>query len=234
MILFLKLFLAHLIADFFLQPAKWVQEKEEKKLKSGKLYIHVLLHIAITTLILWDFKLWYIPLIIGISHFIIDALKLILQNEKTKRLLFFIDQLCHILVIAIVYFGISKDSFNLNTILTDQNILLVTCLLFLTIPASIIMKTIFLKWNILELTKNEESLEDAGKYIGILERLFVFIFIIFGHWEAVGFLITAKSVFRFKDLRDSKERQLTEYILIGTLISFGIAIITGILYNLMT
>jgi hypothetical protein len=96
------------------------------------------------------------------------------------------------------------------------------------------MKTIFLKWNISELTKNHESLKDAGKYIGILERILVFIFIILNHWEAVGFLITAKSVFRFGDLKESKDRQLTEYILIGTLISFGIAITTGIIYTTLT
>ena len=53
------------------------------------------------------------------------------------------------------------------------------------------------------------------------------------HWEAVGFLITAKSVFRFGDLKESKHRKLTEYILIGTLISFGIAIITGITFQIL-
>ncbi|TXG39339.1 DUF3307 domain-containing protein [Seonamhaeicola maritimus] len=233
MILFLKLFLAHIIADFFLQPAKWVKEKEKKKLKSSKLYIHVLLHIIVTALILWDTSLWGIVLIVGTSHLIIDALKLIIQKKKTKRLLFFIDQLCHIIVITICYYIFSDESFNLKFIITEDVLLLITCLLFLTIPVSIIMKIIFLKWNLSELTKNNESLEDAGKYIGILERVLVFIFIVLGHWEAVGFLITAKSVFRFGDLRESKDRQLTEYILIGTLISFGIAIITGILYNLI-
>ena len=75
-----------------------------------------------------------------------------------------------------------------------------------------------------------ESLKDAGKYIGVLERVLVFIFIVVGHWEAVGFLITAKSVFRFGDLTASKERKLTEYILIGTLISFGIAIVISLVY----
>jgi len=46
----------------------------------------------------------------------------------------------------------------------------------------------------------------------------------------VGFLLTAKSVFRFGDLKESKDRKLTEYILIGTLLSFGIAIIVGLSY----
>ena len=95
------------------------------------------------------------------------------------------------------------------------------------------MKTIFLKWNINKLIESNESLKDAGKYIGILERILVFVFIITDHWEAVGFLITAKSVFRFGDLKESKNRKLTEYILIGTLISFGIAILIGLLYQFL-
>jgi hypothetical protein len=76
---------------------------------------------------------------------------------------------------------------------------------------------------------NEKSLNQAGKYIGILERIFVFIFVITGKWEGIGFLLAAKSVFRFGDLKESKDRKLTEYILKGTLLSFGIAIATGML-----
>ena len=60
--------------------------------------------------------------------------------------------------------------------------------------------------------------------------LFVFVFIITNHWEAIGFLLAAKSVFRFGDLTSSKDRKLTEYILIETLLSFGIAIFLGVLY----
>ena len=230
----LKLLLAHLIGDFFLQPEKWVKEKEKKKLKSPKLYLHILIHVALTIVLLWDISLWPLAVIIGSSHLLIDGLKLVLQKKKTKRLLFFIDQLLHILVIIGCYFLYSNNTLHLETFINENNLLLLTCLLFLTIPASIIMKTIFLKWHISELTKNNESLKDAGKYIGILERVLVFIFIILNHWEAVGFLITAKSVFRFGDLKESKDRQLTEYILIGTLISFGIAIITGIIYVVLT
>ena len=93
------------------------------------------------------------------------------------------------------------------------------------------MKVIFLKWNIAKLTEGNKSLKDAGKYIGVLERVLVFVFVILDHWEAVGFLITAKSVFRFGDLTATKQRKLTEYVLIGTLISFGIAILTGLIYQ---
>ncbi|MEO8774066.1 MAG: DUF3307 domain-containing protein [Gelidibacter sp.] len=226
----IKLLLAHLIGDFFLQPTSWVKEKEKRKLHSPKLYLHVLIHIGLLFLILWDVTKWPLILIIGFSHLIIDALKLTLQSKKTKRSLFFLDQLLHILVIVTVYWIFITPDVVLDNIINERNLLLITSVLFLTIPVAIIMKTIFLKWNISKFTEGNESLKDAGKYIGILERVLVFVFVIFDHWEAVGFLITAKSVFRFGDLRESKERKLTEYILIGTLISFGIAILTGLLY----
>ena len=51
MILFIKLSLAHLIADFLLQPNRWVIHKESNKAASKYLYLHVLLHFVITMLL---------------------------------------------------------------------------------------------------------------------------------------------------------------------------------------
>jgi hypothetical protein len=81
-----------------------------------------------------------------------------------------------------------------------------------------------------QINTDHKSLPNAGKYIGIIERLFVLVFILLGRWEAIGLLITAKSVFRFNDLKESNNRKLTEYILIGTLVSFGLAILAGLWY----
>lgn len=78
---------------------------------------------------------------------------------------------------------------------------------------------------------NDQSLPDAGQYIGIIERLLIFTFILVGQWGAIGFLMAAKSIFRFGDLTRTKDRRLTEYILVGTMLSFGTAILTGILYQ---
>ncbi|MDR7212530.1 Ni/Fe-hydrogenase subunit HybB-like protein [Flavobacterium piscis] len=58
----------------------------------------------------------------------------------------------------------------------------------------------------------------------------IFIFIITSFWEGVGFLLAAKSIFRFGDLKENKEIKLTEYILIGTLISFALAIFIAEIY----
>ncbi|TYA55973.1 DUF3307 domain-containing protein [Formosa maritima] len=230
MILLIKLFLAHLIGDFVFQTKKSIKQKERLKLKSSAIYIHIGIHIILLFLLLWDITLWPIILTIGVSHFFIDASKLVFQKKKTKRLWFFLDQCLHIIMIFVAYFIFIDHSFKISSIFTQNNLLLITCVLFLTRPVSIIMMVVFSRWNIEKLTSGNESLKDAGMYIGMLERLLVFIFIITNHWEAVGFLITAKSVFRFGDLKESKHRKLTEYILIGTLISFGIAILTGILY----
>jgi hypothetical protein len=91
--------------------------------------------------------------------------------------------------------------------------------------ASVIIKILVTKWK-----QESESTNEAGKYIGIMERLLVFVFIILNQWEGVGFLLAAKSVFRFGDLTKNHEIRLTEYILIGTLLSFGIAICTALAY----
>jgi hypothetical protein len=229
-LLILKLVLAHIIGDFFLQPQKWVKDKEKKKLKSVWLYAHIAVHLGLMLVLVWDFLYWKLILSITVIHFVIDALKILLQNKNNKRLLFFIDQLLHFATILILVPLFYKDDFEFVFSFGSSELLLLICAVFLTTPTSIIMKTIFSKWNISKITKGNESLKDAGKYIGILERLLVFTFIIVGQWSAVGFLITAKSVFRFGDLTASKERKLTEYILIGTLISFGIAILVSLIY----
>ncbi|MFS4492121.1 DUF3307 domain-containing protein [Maribacter sp. 2308TA10-17] len=230
MILFTKLFLAHLIGDFLLQPNKWVLHKEEKKAKSKYLYFHVLIHAAATLLLLWDFSYWKIVLVILVSHYIIDLLKLHVNRFfENKSIPFFIDQVLHIIVLyCCAYFdNLWVHTQELLTLL-DWN--LVTAVVFVTFPAAIIMSKLLEKMSD-QLEMDHESLPNAGKYIGIIERLFVLAFIILDQWGAIGLLITAKSVFRFNDLKESNSRKLTEYILIGTLISFGIAIITGIIYT---
>jgi hypothetical protein len=108
--------------------------------------------------------------------------------------------------------------------------ILATGTLLLTKPTSIFIKTIISIWSPETQDNNQDnSLANAGNYIGILERLFVFGFILTGHFEAIGFLLAAKSIFRFGDLKEAKDRKLTEYVLIGTLISFGIAILIGLI-----
>ena len=54
----IKLLLAHLLGDFFLQPDQWVAEKEALKLKSNKLYLHIAIHTAMVFLVFFSFDVW--------------------------------------------------------------------------------------------------------------------------------------------------------------------------------
>jgi len=228
--IFIKLILAHLLGDFILQPDSWVADKERRKLKSPYLYLHVLIHTILSFVFLWNTDLWWVSLLVGITHLIIDASKLIFQNVKNKKRWFFIDQMLHILVIVGISFYFKEFSFDF---LNNQEILkIIMAALFLTTPASIFIKILLSSWTPVPETQSSlqtDSLSSAGKYIGILERLLVFTFIMVNHWEGVGFMVAAKSVFRFSDLAQAKQRKLTEYVLIGTLLSFGLAVLTGIL-----
>lgn len=64
--------------------------------------------------------------------------------------------------------------------------------------------------------------------IGWTERTLIFLLIITSNLAAVGFILTAKSIFRYVDLKDSKDKKKTEYILIGTLLSFAFAVTIGL------
>ena len=69
--------------------------------------------------------------------------------------------------------------------------------------------------------KPEAEVEyNRGRIIGALERLMVFFFVFHGAFDALGFLIAAKGMSRFKQLDN---REFAEYFLVGTLSSVIIA-----------
>lgn len=227
MIVFVKLLLAHLIGDFLLQPTSWVKDKEKQKHRSVYLYLHTLLHFILAWILVGEIAFGWFAFGLAITHGFIDFLKLNFQNKKTQRLWFSVDQILHLVVIisvTLIYNNTTVDF----TSFGNQFWITITGFILLTKPTSIIIKNIISIWTP-ENKTNDDSLQNAGNYIGILERLFVFCFILTGHFEAIGFLLAAKSIFRFGDLKEAKDRKLTEYVLIGTLLSFGIALLIGIL-----
>ena len=229
MILFIKLLSAHLLGDFIWQPNSWVADKEAKKHKSIFLPLHILLHGVLAAILVGETQFVPYAVLIAVTHGIIDLIKLNFQKTKTKRTWFVADQIAHILILTgIVVLYENKSIIHFWQI--NEFWILATGILLLTKPASIFIKTIISIWSPESQNSNQDnSLANAGNYIGILERLFVFGFILTGHFEAIGFLLAAKSIFRFGDLKEAKDRKLTEYVLIGTLISFGISILTGLI-----
>jgi hypothetical protein len=228
MILLVKLLLAHLLGDFLFQPDSWVQAKEKKKLAAWQLYLHALIHFVLIILLVSDTGLLIWAVVIAVTHLLIDIVKLYMLKEKNRRWYFFIDQIIHLFIITVVWFIYTGYPNPLQNLSFDRILLYLTAIFALTTPSSIAVKSFISKWTPQTASDDTDSLQEAGKTIGILERLFVFAFVLSGHWEAIGFLLTAKSIFRFGDLKESKDRKLTEYVLIGTMISFGIAIVAGV------
>jgi hypothetical protein len=68
--------------------------------------------------------------------------------------------------------------------------------------------------------ERRRGLENGGKRIGQLERVLILLFVLSGQPASVGFLVTAKSVFRFGELKEGDGRKEAEYIIIGTMLSF--------------
>lgn len=229
MIIITKLILAHFIGDFIFQPKRWVKDKECLKAKSLKLYIHGLIHGLLVLLILWDFNYWLLALLVTALHVIIDGIKLYAQKDENKSEWFLIDQALHIINIFVLWVLFFKPELNLVLLFENTYIwVYLTAFIFITIVTSIVIRELMSNWTNALNESSEDSLSNAGKYIGMLERILILIFVVTGHWEGIGFLVAAKSVFRFGDLKESKNRKLTEYILIGTLLSFAIALFTGL------
>jgi hypothetical protein len=67
----------------------------------------------------------------------------------------------------------------------------------------------------------DEKEFNAGRVIGMLERLLIYFFIMIGEITVIGFIIAAKGFTRFKDL---DKRDFAEYVLIGTLLSSFLAL----------
>ena len=65
----------------------------------------------------------------------------------------------------------------------------------------------------------------VGATIGILERLLIVTFMLASAEAAIGFVIAAKTIARFRLLDD---RDFAEYYLLGTLASVGVAVLTGL------
>ena len=70
-----------------------------------------------------------------------------------------------------------------------------------------------------------DGLKNGGRYIGWLERSLVLLLVLEGETGGVGFLIAAKSILRFGDVKEPGQRRRAEYVIIGTFLSFGWALL---------
>ena len=120
MILLLKLLLAHLAGDFIMQPGTWVRDKEAKKHRSSKLYLHVLLHGLVAWALVWDIRFWPWVIVIVVGHYVIDLAKILFQKNDSKVLWFALDQFMHILIIVLIWYHWQQPVLNLEGFPLDK------------------------------------------------------------------------------------------------------------------
>ncbi len=253
----IRLVIAHIATDYIFQSKSMVEAKYNKAYKSPALYFHCLVSVATSWLALdlnFGFSLW-LAISIGISHFFIDIAKIKLDKNRTF-IAFCLDQLAHMIVIVIVWLLLIEKFSNLLEMVKGyihdyKFLLIVLGYLFIIWPASYLIKFAISSLHLsatpnppsptinplaqgsvatnassqLQATQADDILMNAGKYIGIFERVIILTLVLYGEYEAIGFLITGKSIVRMNSTKQ------TEYVLAGTLLSYAIAILTGVMIN---
>ena len=222
---------AHLLADFTLQT-KWIVKH---KRNIGVLLIHVAIVTTISCLLMGAFH-WPILVAIFLMHFAIDAIKVYRMADSLVP--FLIDQCAHLVVLVGLSWlfpdtatsgwwatalpnGLSQWYFASMSFLSG---------LILTVHAGGILvgkATSSLTEEIGD--EGIEGLKNGGKYIGWLERFLVMLFLLINQPTGIGFLIAAKSILRFGEIKNAGERKVAEYIIIGTFLSFGWALLISVL-----
>jgi len=222
-------FIAHVLADFTFQPQQWCERKDKKLCSKEHLY-HIIIVFGLSWFCSMQIEFWRAALVIATTHFLFDLLKSILsRRQKLGSLLFFVDQSLHFMVITIAtcWFSVVQI-IEFPVEITSHAALVVLSFLLCAKPANIIVREILKSFEIyVSDPADTNQLMNAGQLIGTLERIISLALILVDQFAAVGFIIAAKSLLRFRDTATAR----TEYLLIGTLLSFGIVILLGIICN---
>ena len=226
-IILFRLIIAHLLSDFILQTDKMVKNK---KWFSKEMFTHI--GIVYLTTALFSF-LWWQSILIAVVHYLIDGVKISLKKtdyfQKRDTQLFIIDQLGHLLTILLVWMWIYPKENNffdlINNGLNHYNTLvLIIGYISVSYPLGHLIGIATSK--IGETTSSEEKTDKNGLTIGVFERIIILTFVLLSQYEAIGFLITGKSILRFNSNNENKK---SEYVLLGTMMSYAITIVFGIL-----
>jgi hypothetical protein len=234
--LLIRLIIAHLLTDFVFQSDSWVNRKFTDGWHSRYLYIHGVIAGILAYLFCGLWSLIWVPVVIAATHIIIDGLKAKYENNIQSLLL---DQLGHFVVILAIWIWIinpgPEDIAVMEQVfLTGTKIwVIIAAYIIIIWPSSVLISKLTEKWRMAVIEKEpvytkERSLENAGRWIGRLERFLILTLVLLEQYQAIGLLVAAKSIFRYNESRD-----VGEYVLIGTLLSFTIAIIVGLTVGLI-
>jgi len=233
--LLIRLLVAHLLTDFVFQSDSWVEQRKKDGWRGRHLYLHGIMAGVFAYIFSGFWNMIWIPAAVGTTHILIDGIKSRYENDLKS---FFADQIGHFAVlIAIWILVIAPDTEYLiyieNLFLYGTRLWVIAAAYLIIIwPSSVLINRITEKWrkdiSEKEGAEKDKSLEKAGTWIGWLERFLILTFILLQQYAAIGFLVAAKSIFRF-----SESRKVGEYVLIGTLLSFVIAVIVGLVASML-
>ena len=225
----------HLLADFLFQTSIY-SEKKRKMLKP--LLLHCFIYFIIFEIVLLPIlqfkKLFLLGVIISVLHFLIIFTKNKLEKSFPQRRLqiwiFSINQLIHFFIIIVIYYILNLENSVSNLYVKLQAyenfkiiILYISVFSIIFEPASVFIRKLFT--SISSKTYPKENLEElkAGNIIGKLERTIIAILLLNNQFGVIGFVLTAKSIARFKQMEN---KNFAEKYLIGTLTSFLIVLVT--------
>ena len=215
---------AHLIVDFFLC--------DDVRLPGNRWFrfLHAIAHASCSYILLQEWTNWLIPALVLVVHFVIDSVPWYRSKPATE---FVINQIAHVISLWLLvwlwqrFTGISGFS----GIGYETIIILAGFIATVRGVACYIGR--FAAPLIAELRKDNkgntprfEGLRNGGKLIGELERSLIFLLVFIDQPMGIGFLVAAKSILRFEE---AKNQKLAEYVLIGTLLSFLLAIVMAML-----
>ncbi|MDE6683056.1 MAG: DUF3307 domain-containing protein [Muribaculaceae bacterium] len=228
--LLIQLISAHLFGDFIFQTDRLCKMKYSDNLTTrlSGLTIHSGIQALLSYLFIAKWTLWSVPLSIFTCHFIIDFVKVRWGGKKLSS--FIIDQCAHYMVIVGIWWILILKGNYLNAFTTFQSFsfwVILTSYIAVLSPTSILIKLFIEHEGWIPNGATLQGLPNAGKWIGFLERILIITFIFTNNVGGIGFLLAAKSIFRFGELNHARDLKLTEYVLIGTLVSFTIAIVIG-------
>jgi hypothetical protein len=234
--LFVPLLTAHLVGDFVLQSAYDVKYKTRWRV----LFKHSGMIAVLSYIMIGIGRAWTIGLVILISHALLDGIKT--RYPRQGLLPFALDQLAHLSVIwMIAAVSMVADLMPVPSVwaTTLGRGYYLACVVLSGAVISVRAGSILIGFAVQPLLQQlkeagsvyaeepdqvgnllERGFVDGGRIIGQLERAMIYLFVLVGQPAAIGFLIAAKSVFRFGELSDRANRMEAEYILIGTLYSF--------------
>ncbi len=209
---FAALFLAHVLADFVLQPDRMVAAKQHP----GWLFLHGATVWGTAVMATGSASAWL--LVLAAVHLAIDLGKSFAPRGAGA---FLADQGLHLATLAALASwqpGLMAAGLWAGAPLAAPVMALGAGLILATTAGGYMIGLLMAPFA----PHAPEGLPRGGRLIGLLERGLIFVLILTGQAAGIGFLIAAKSVLRFSDTKD--DRKISEYVIIGTLASVAWAI----------